>query len=133
MKKKGAYWQTIDCGFEKFLHEHNSTKNLKRIDSLDDWEMTRLEKMYKESINQTKPIKIDKIKDPKPDKKKNPLLPNRQKAIRDILLKKAEAIARRTTPLPRAWLLNGLKSTDSMTFTEATDPFGLLAKPIKLK
>ena len=50
-KKKGAYWQTIDCGFERFLNEFNLHKGAE-MDPEDigceDWGMTNLAEKFKD-------------------------------------------------------------------------------------
>ena len=45
-QKKGSYWQTINCSFEKFLHQHN-TDDLP-LDQSEDQELVNVEKNFKE-------------------------------------------------------------------------------------
>ena len=46
--KKGAYWQTIDCGFERFLNEFNLHKGARMQSDSEDWGMSNLAEKYKD-------------------------------------------------------------------------------------
>ena len=45
--KKGRYWQTIDCDFEKFLNDFNLNKGAKLdYKSFEDWGMMNLAEKF---------------------------------------------------------------------------------------